>query len=109
MGKRSDQQPIPQRALQVDTSSDGITNPVRRAKTGQRALPTMIEIAQERTGTRLMRASIAHVAVPEQAEQLSDIVVSEFSVVELPESKASPIPAVHNGSGLVAFGFHADE
>ena len=95
--------------LRVDASTDGITKPVARAKTRQGILPTMIEIARERAGTRPIGASIVHAAVSKQAGQLSDTAASEFSAVELHESEASPFPAVHNGRELVTFGFYADE
>ncbi len=56
-----------------------------------------------------MHAAIAHANAPKEAEQLRQMVLSqlqcdEFYVVDVP-----PVAAVHNGQGLIEFGFYVSD
>jgi fatty acid-binding protein DegV len=54
-----------------------------------------------------VHVAIAHANVPEQAEQLRDMILSSFLCDELYISEVAAMPAVHNGEGLIEFGFYA--
>jgi len=68
----------------------------------------MIDITRERAGNKKLHVAIVHANVPDQAEQLKQMVVSQLHCNELYVSEASPATAVHNGEGLIEFGFYAN-
>jgi len=93
--------------VEIDASTGGVTKPVARAKTKGQIMQKMVDIAKERIGGKKLHAAIAHANAPKEAEQLRQMVLSqlqcdEFYVVDVP-----PVSAVHNGEGLIEFGFYA--
>jgi len=49
------------------------------------------------------------ITVPDQAEQLRKMVLSQFQCDELYVNEASAAAATHNGEGLVDFGFYGSD
>jgi len=95
--------------VEIDASTGGVTKPVARAKTKGQIMKKMVDIAKERTGGKKLHAAIAHANAPKEAEQLRQMVLSqlqcdEFYVVDVP-----PVAAVHNGQGLIEFGFYVSD
>ena len=95
--------------VEIDTSVGGLTKPVARAKTKTQIMEKMVDIAKERVGNKKLHAAIAHTNVPDQAEQLREMVLSRFQCDELYVNEASAPTAVHNGEGLIEFGFYGSE
>jgi len=95
--------------LEVDASTGGITKPVARAKTKTQIMNKMIDIAKERIGGRKLHAAIVHTNVPEQAENLKEMLLSQCHCDELYISEAAAVSAVHNGEGLISFGFYSSD
>ena len=93
--------------LEVDASTGGITKPVARATTKKQLMEKMVNIAKERIGNKKLHAAIVHANVPEQAEQLKEMLLSQCCCEELYISEVPPVTAVHNGEGYIPFGFYA--
>jgi DegV family protein with EDD domain len=94
--------------LEVDASTGGITKPVARAKTKSQIMEKMVNIVRERVGSKKLHAAIVHANVPKQAEQLKEMFLSQYLCDEFYISEASALTAIHNGEGLISFGFYAD-
>jgi len=95
--------------LEIDSSTGGITKPVARAKTKAQIMEKMVEITKERVGGKKLHFAIAHVNVPEQAEQLKQKILSRLQCDEFYMAEVSPVAAVQNGEGLIEFGFYCTD
>jgi len=95
--------------LEVDASTGGITKPVARAKTKKQIIEKMVDMAKERIGSKKLHAAIVHANVPEQAEKLKGMLLSRCHCDELYISEAAAVSAVHNGEGLISFGFYGSD
>jgi len=93
--------------LEADASTGGVIKPVARAKTKTEIMQRMVDIAKERTGNKRLHAAIAHANVPDQAEQLRKMVLAQFQCDESYVIQVSPATAIHNGQGLIDFGFYS--
>ncbi len=92
--------------VEIDASTGGITKPVARAKTKKQIMEKMVDIAKERIGNKKVHAAIVHTNVPEEAEQLKEILLSQCHCDGLYINEAAPATAFHNGEGLISFGFY---
>jgi DegV family protein with EDD domain len=95
--------------LKVDASSEGITKPVARAKTRTQIMNKMVDIAKERAGDKKLYAAIVHTNVPDQAEQLKKMILSQLQCDELYVAEALGATAAKNGRGLIHFGFYSSD
>jgi len=95
--------------VEIDDHSGGVTKPVARAKTKAQIIEKMVEIARERVGDKKLHFAIDHANIPEQAEQLKQRILSSFQCSELYITEAWPAAAIHNGEGLIEFGFYCTE
>ena len=95
--------------LEVDASTGGITKPIARAKTKTQIMNKMVDIAKERLESKKLHAAIVHANVPEQAEELKEMLFSQCHCVELYISQVPPVVAVHNGEGYISFGFYGSD
>jgi len=94
---------------EIDASTGGKTKPMARAKTKNQVMRKMVDIARERVGNKRLHAAISHANVPEQAEQLRKMVLSHFQCDELYVNEVPATIAVHNGEGLIEFGFYGSD
>ena len=69
----------------------------------------MVDIARERVGNKRLHAAVGDANVPEQTEQLREMVLSHFQCDELFVSEVSATIAVHNGEELIEFGFYSSD
>jgi len=92
---------------EIDASTGGITKPVARAKTKTQLMNKMVSIARERARGKRLHAAIAQANAPEDAEQLKQMVSSQFQCDELYVVDVPLITVVHNGQGLIEFGFYS--
>ncbi|MEA3253327.1 MAG: DegV family protein [Chloroflexota bacterium] len=95
--------------LEVDASTGGITKPVARAGTKRHALEKMTSMAEERVGNGKLHAAIVHANVPEQAELLKEMLLSQCRCEELYVSEACAATAAQTGGGLISLGFYGSE
>lgn len=77
-----------------------------QVRTRSRAYAKMIELMRDRNPTQApIKVAITHVAVPEQAELLLDMVEQAFDCRETLISQLSPVLGVHSGPGMVGVNF----
>jgi DegV family protein with EDD domain len=95
--------------VEIDASTGGIIKPVARAKTKAQIMDKLVEIVKERVGDKKLRFAIAHANVPGQAEQLKQKILSSFQCEEFHVLETPPVTAVHNGEGLIQFGFYTSD
>jgi DegV family protein with EDD domain len=93
--------------IEVDASTNGITRPVARAKTKGQIMEKMVSIVKEQTGNRKLHAAIVHGNVPEQAEQLKNMLLSQCHCEKIYITENSAASGVHNGPGFVSLGFYS--
>ena len=92
--------------LEVDASTGGITKPTARARTKKQIMEKLVDIAKERIGNKKLHAAIVHTNVPEQAEQLKEMLLSQCHCEELYISEACAVTAIQTGEGFISFGFY---
>lgn len=95
--------------VEIDASTGGVTKPVARAKTKTQIMQRMVDIAKERIGNKKVHAAIVHTNVPEEAEQLKEMLLSQCHCDGLYINEAAPATAFHNGEGLISFGFYGSD
>jgi DegV family protein with EDD domain len=85
---------------------EGIIVALGQVRTRSRAYAKMIELMCDRNPTQApIKIAITHVAVPEQAELLLDMVEQAFDCRETLISQLSPVLGVHSGPGMVGVNF----
>jgi DegV family protein with EDD domain len=95
--------------VEIDASTGGIIKPVARAKTKAQIIDKLVEIVKERVGDKKLHFAIAHANVPGQAEQLKQKTLSSFQCEDFHVLETPPVTAVHNGEGLIQFGFYTSD
>jgi DegV family protein with EDD domain len=89
--------------------AEGIIKPVARVKTKKQILEKMVNIAKERVGNKRMHAAMTHNKVPQQAEELRKMLLSQFHCEELYVFEGLAPTAIHTGQGLIDFGFYGSD
>ena len=95
--------------MEIDASTGGVTKPVARARTKTQVISKMVDLAKERVGDKKLHVAIGHTNVPAQAEQLREMVLSQFQCEEIYVTELMGATAVMNGEGLVEFGFYGSD
>jgi fatty acid-binding protein DegV len=67
----------------------------------------MVEIARESAGSKKLHTAIAQANAPEDVEQLKQMLLAQFQCDELYVVDVPLITAVHNGQGLIEFGYYS--
>jgi len=96
--------------VEIDASTGGVTKPIARAKTRTQIMQRMVDIAKERTVDKTVHAAILHTKVPDQAEQLKKMLLSQLQgektiCEELYIGQGSAAVALANGKGLIDLSF----
>ena len=91
--------------VEVDASTAGTVKPVARAKTVAQIMDKLVEITKERADDNKLRAVIGHTRVPDRAEKLKEMLLSELQFDWLYVAEESASVAVHNGKGLIDYTF----
>ncbi len=90
---------------EVDVSTGGALKPVARAKTVAQIMGKLVEITKERAGGKRLVGIIGHARVPDRAEKLKQMLISEVPFDEIVVSEASASVAVHGGIGIIDYSF----
>jgi len=93
--------------VEIDAISGGAAKPLARAKTKRQIMKKVVDLTKERVGGGNLFAAIVHTNVPEQAEQLKEMVLPRFQCDEFYICEALAVTAIHNGEGLIEFGFYS--
>jgi DegV family protein with EDD domain len=95
--------------VEIDDISGGRARPLARAKTKGQIMERVVNIAEERVGGSKLCAAIVHTNVLKQAEQLKEMLLSRFQCDDLYICEALAVTAIHNGEGLIEFGFYSSD
>lgn len=95
--------------VEIDAISGGIAKPLAKDKTKMQIMEKMVNVTRERFGGGKLHAAIVHTNVPDQAEQLREMVLSQFQCNEFYICEAPAVIAIHNGEGLVELGFYSSQ
>lgn len=95
--------------VEIDAISGGAARPLARAKTKKQILKKVVDISEERVGGNKLHAAIVHTNVPDRAEQLKGMMLSQFQCDEFYICEALAPTAIHNGEGLIEFGFYSSD
>jgi len=91
--------------VEVDASTGGTVKPVARAKTVAQIMDKLVEITKERANGNKLHAVIGHTRVPDRAEKLKEMLLSELKFDWLYIAEEGASVAVHNGKGLIDYAF----
>jgi DegV family protein with EDD domain len=85
---------------------DGIIIPLGQARSRSKAYAKMLDLMRERSPIHVpIKIAVTHVAAPEQAEVLLEMVEQTFDCRESLISELSPALGVHTGPGMVGVNF----
>ncbi len=91
--------------VEVDASTGGTVKPVARAKTVAQIMDKLVEITRGKAGGNRLNGLIGHTRVPDRAERLKEMLLSEFDFDWLYVAEEGVSVAVHNGKGLIDYTF----
>lgn len=96
--------------LETDAATGGAAQPILRGRKPAKAVEATLDLIEERTKGKRLRAAITHVSVPDEAERIKKKLLSRFDLAdEIYVSEMPPIGAVLNGEGIVEVGFYAED
>ncbi len=90
---------------EADASTGGALKPIARAKTVAQIMDKLVGITKERAGDKKLVGIIGHARVPDRAEKLKEMLLSEVQFEELLVSEASASVVVHGGIGIIDYSF----
>ncbi|MEA3460050.1 MAG: DegV family protein, partial [Chloroflexota bacterium] len=88
---------------------DGVADVLEKPRTRAKAVRRILEIAEERVGSRPAHVAVIHADVPREAEKLREEVASRLNCVELFITDFTPVLGTHGGPGVLGLTFWAEE
>jgi DegV family protein with EDD domain len=89
---------------------DGRIEPLMQVRTKKKAIASMLNVAEERlAGKKMLEATILDIDVPEEGDQVGEMVKTRFQGVHLIRSTVSPVVGTHAGPGTIGFAFYSEE
>ena len=105
MGALLDVKPI----IELPTST-GVLEPIQRVRNRQKALRRLLEVMEERAGTKKpMHVSIDHADVLADANWLKAQILSSFNCTEIYINTLAPVIGVHSGPGTIGLSFYVGD
>jgi DegV family protein with EDD domain len=95
--------------LEMDFSTGGIMTPVTRARTKTKAIEKLVEVIRKRNGNRNVNAIVSHDDVPEEAEKLKQLLLSQVPISEIYIAGVSPTTVIHDGPGALRLGWYSED
>jgi len=95
--------------LELDASTKGVMTPLTRTRTRAKAMEKVLELVKERNRGRKLHAVVSHDDVPEQAERLKQLLLSQVPVSEIHITGASLVTVVHDGPGALRLGWFSED
>jgi len=89
-------------------AKDGRAYVLEKPRTKARAVRRMLEIMEERVGSRPVHAAVMHADALEEAKRLRDEVASCFDCVELYITEFTPVMGAATGPGVIGLTFWAE-
>ena len=95
--------------LEMDASTEGVMTPLTRTRTQTKAIEKVLELVKQRNENRKLHAVVSHDDVPEQAERLKQLLLSQVPVSEIHMTGVSLITVVHDGPGALRLGWFSED
>ena len=90
------------------TSSGGYIRFAGAVRSRERGLERIIKLMRVKVGDSPVHVAVMHAYAPEEAEELKELVSSEFQCVELWVSEFTPVMGYATGTGTLALAFYTD-
>lgn len=87
---------------------NGQVEPLEQPRSRSKALTRLIEILEERAGSRPLHAAVLHAQNPDEAAAIEKQIRSRFDCREVYTSVIGPVIGVHAGPGALGLAFYAD-
>jgi DegV family protein with EDD domain len=91
--------------LQIE---NGQVEPLEQPRSRAKALKRLLEILEERAGSKPLHASVLHAQSPKDAAMLEEQVRSRFNCKEFYMTEIGPVIGVHSGPNAVGLAFYAE-
>lgn len=86
----------------IISTESGIVEPGARVRTRSKGIESVYDtFFRQMTGEGALRATVLHIAAPDEAEALAERIRREHAPVELTIAKTSPVIGVHGGPGTL--------
>lgn len=85
---------------------DGRIEPLERARTRKRAIARLLELVEEKIGTKETHFAILHCEADEEAYELGEQIKAKFNCADLFISEAGPVIGTHAGPGTLGVAFY---
>lgn len=95
--------------LELGFHTQGVMVPLGRVRTKAKGIEQIIEVLKERVGNKKLHAGITIGDVPDEAQNLKDILLEQFQIAELYLLKGSIVADVHDGPGALRLGFYSEK
>lgn len=93
----------------VLTSSDGLVRFKGVTRSRERGIGRLIAMLRSKVGQSPVHVAVMHAYAPDEAEQLSEQISSEFNCVELWVTELSPVMGYATGTGTLGFAFYRED
>jgi len=90
-------------------AEDGVVDVLEKPRTKARAVRRILEIAEEKVGSKPVHMAVVHADALEEAERLRDEVASRFDCAELYVTDFTPVMGTHTGPGVLGLAFWTEE
>jgi DegV family protein with EDD domain len=88
--------------------ADGTVSPFAKPRTKSRAIRLMLDEVARRSDGQPLHIAILQGDVPDEAQELRQMVQERFNCVELYITEFTPVMGVHSGSGVLGVAFYAE-
>jgi DegV family protein with EDD domain len=88
--------------------ADGTVSPFAKPRTKSRAIRLMLDEVARRSNGQPLHIAILQGDVPDEAEELRQMVQERFNCVELYVTEFTPVMGVHSGSGVLGVAFYSE-
>lgn len=89
----------------VLTVIDGQVRPITIKRQRDQAKAQMLTELHRRTGGKPLRAAVFHADVPDEAQELLEVLRARFECVESFISEFTPVMGAHTGPGIIGIGY----
>jgi DegV family protein with EDD domain len=88
--------------------ADSTVSPFAKPRTKSRAIRLMLDEVARRSNGQPLHIAILQGDVPDEAQELRQMVQERFNCVELYITEFTPVMGVHSGSGVLGVAFYAE-
>ncbi len=98
-----------QSIMEQDASTGGVMTAFAKVRTRAKGIEKLIELVRDRSKGGKLHTAINYTTTPNDAQELKNRLLANFSCAELYVTADSPIPAIHEGLGAIKLGWYSEE